>query len=125
MKAATEYFKHDSFGTTLEIEIIGNIESSNTDISLHDTQKKELIDLTAQRKGSAHMAVYYVGEPVFNSKNGNKIMGWAGCIGCICKENSTPNKPVDIGWRPRGNTPIKHCFVTKTKFENKQGKVRS
>ena len=97
----------------------------NTDISLHDTHKKELIDLTNQRKGTAHMAVYYVGKPVYHPKFGNRIMGWSGCIGCICKQDSRPNKPVDIGWRPRGNTPIKHCFVTKTNEEDNQGKVRS
>ena len=94
MKATKEYYKHDSFGSILEIEIIGNIEFVNADISLHDTHKKELVDLTNQRKGTAHMAVYYVGKPVYHPKFGNRIMGWSGCIGCICKEDSRPNKPV-------------------------------
>ena len=88
------------------------------DISIDDTQSEFLLDITLEKKESAHIVVYYVGEPVQKT-----TFGLAGCIGCICR----PDRPVSrLGWVPRGADPnFKHCIVAKTKNETIQGKVRS
>ena len=101
----------------MAIEKIGNIRYEDRDISIADSQSEFLRDLTLEKKESAHMAVYYVGEPVQKS-----TYGQAGCIGCICR----PDRPVSrVGWIPRGADPnFKHCIVAKVKNVINQGKVR-
>ena len=84
------------------------------DISIDDIQSEFLLDITLEKKERAHIAVYYVGEPVQKT-----TFGMAGCIGCICR----PDRPVSrLGWVPRGADPnFKHCTVAKTKNEINQG----
>ena len=65
------YFKDSSLGTNLTIEKIGNIEYENTNIKVDDNKSFKIRDMTLQRKGIAHMIVYYVGEPV--EKFGGKL----------------------------------------------------
>ena len=94
------------------------------DISIDDTQSEFLLDITLEKKESAHITVYYVGDPVQKT-----TFGKAGCIGCVCR----PDRPVSrlssrprLDWIPRGADPnFKHCIVAKTKNETNQGKVRS
>ena len=117
MEEAIGYFNKESFGFTLAIEKIGKVMYEDRNIRINDTKSEFLRDLTLEKKESAHMAVYYVGEPVQKS-----TYGQAGCIGCICR----PDRPVSrVGWTPRGADPnFKHCIVAKVKNETNQGKVR-
>ena len=116
------YFKDSSLGTNLTIEKIGNIEYENTNIKVDDNKSFKIRDMTLQRKGIAHMIVYYVGEPV--EKIGGTMFGLAGCIGCVCRPDWRTITRND--WTPRGNDPdFKHCILAKTKHENRQGKVRN
>ena len=115
------HFNDDSLGTTLAIEIMGNIEYVDKNIRVDDNKSHKIRDMTLQRKGTAHMIVYYVGEPVENF--GGTTYGLAGCIGCVCRPDWRTITRLD--WIPRGSDPdFKHCILAKTKFENRQGKVR-
>ena len=118
METAKDYFKPEALGISLTVEQIGNTVHEDIDISIDDIQSEFLLDITLEKKESAHIAVYYVGEPVQKT-----TFGMAGCIGCICR----PDRPVSrLGWVPRGADPnFKHCTVAKTKNEIKQGKVSS
>ena len=118
MERAKEYFKPESLGISLAVEKIGDTVHEDIDISIDDNKSEFLLDITLEKKESAHIAVYYVGEPVQKT-----TFGMAGCIGCICR----PDRPVSRhGWIPRGADPnLKHCTVAKTKSETNQGKVRS
>ena len=118
METAKDYFKPEALGISLTVEQIGNTVHEDIDISIDDIQSEFLLDITLEKKESAHIAVYYVGEPVQKT-----TFGMAGCIGCICR----PDRPVSRdGWTPRGADPnFKHCTVAKTKNEIKQGKVSS
>ena len=116
METTKEYFKLESLGISLAVEKIGNTVHEDIDISIDDIQSEFLLDITLEKKESAHIAVYYVGEPVQKT-----TFGMAGCIGCICR----PDRPVSRhGWISRGADPnFKHCTVAKTKNETNQGKV--
>ena len=116
METAKGYFKPESLGISLAVEKIGDTVHEDIDISIDDIQSEFLLDITLEKKESAHIAVYYVGEPVQKT-----TFGMAGCIGCICR----PDRPVSRhGWTPRGADPnFKHCTVAKTKNEINQGKV--
>ena len=106
------------FGSFLTIDQIGKIGYEDTAISIKEVQSEKLRDMTLQKRGNAHMIVYYIGP------SGEKIGGRAGCIGCVCRPDRTISSK--SGWVPRGGDPdFKHCMVEKTRFNDKQGKVRS
>ena len=131
---AKGYFKDPSFGSTLTLIKIGNIVYENKQITIEDIKSKELREMTFQRRESAHMILYYVGEYLPNltwDGRETKTFGQAGCIGCICRPDSNRTLP-NSDWGPRGISPdFKHCIVAKTTHPDrstsilKQGKVRS
>ena len=117
----------------MKIEIIGNVTYEDINISINDTKSFFLLNTTLEKKESANIAVYYVGEHM-KKPNGKPIMGHSGCIGCVCRPDrplipprplsSNPEVP-DSPWIPRGTDPnFKHCIVAKTPKESNQGKVR-
>ena len=121
LETLKSYYKKESFGNTIDIEIIGNLEYEDINISIEDNKADFLLDITLEKKESAHIAVYYVGEPM-QKTNGKTTMGIAGCIGCICRANRPVLSRGD--WTPRGSDPnFKHCIVAKTAKESNQGKV--
>ena len=82
----------------MAVEKIGNIIYLDTNITIDDTKSDKLRDITLEKKKSAHIAVYYVGNSVQKTTYGH-----SGCIGCVCR----PDWRIKTrsGWTPNGRDP--------------------
>ena len=116
------YFEDSSrgLGITLTIKQIGDIVYENDNLTMAAIQSKKMSDLTLLRKGNAHIAVYYIGNPI-----GNKY-GHSGCIGCVCRPDTVylSDHVSRMDWAPNGgNVNNKHIMIAKTKRNDRQGRV--